>query len=38
MRHFAADAMFTLRDWWICVINKLRCANDGATALGQINR
>ena len=22
--------MFTLRDWWICVIDSLRCANDGA--------
>ena len=30
MWHFATDAMFTLHDWWICVIDKLRCANDGA--------
>ena len=37
-RHFATDAMFTLRDLWICVIDQLRCANDGATALRQINR
>ena len=27
---FRTDVMFTLRDWWICVIDKLRCANDGA--------
>ena len=30
MWHFATDAMFKLRDLWICVIDKLRCANDGA--------
>ena len=28
--NIATDAMFTLRDWWICVIDQLRCANDGA--------
>ena len=28
MWHFATDPMFTLRDWWICVIDKLRCANN----------
>ena len=38
MSHFARDAMFTLLDRWICVIDKLCCANDGATALQQINR
>ena len=38
MRHFATDAVFTLRDWWICVIHKFPCANDGATALRHINR
>ena len=39
MRNFVTDtAMFTLRDCWICVIDKLRCANDGATALRQISR
>ena len=38
MLHFASDVTFTLRDWWICVIDKLRCTNDGATTLWQINR
>ena len=38
MWHFATEAMSTLRDRWICVIDKLRCANDGATALRHINR
>ena len=39
MQHFVTDAaMFTLGDRWICVIDKLRCANDGITALRQINR
>ena len=31
MWHFAADTMSTMRDWWICVIDKLRWVNDGAT-------
>ena len=27
MQHFFTDTLFTLRDWWICVIDKLCCAN-----------
>ena len=34
LHHFrqlpTTDAMFTLRERWFCVIDRLRCANDGA--------